>query len=43
MGFLPPSIYLQTLLVKSNIDIGMQDNIRKDAFYDQSILIIEKS
>lgn len=41
MGFLPPPMYLLSLLVKSNI--GMQDNIRKDAFYDQSILIIENS
>lgn len=38
MAFFPPPMYLLSLLVKSNI--GTQD-IRKNAFYEQSILIIE--
>lgn len=39
MAFFPPPMYLLSLLVTSNI--GTQDNIRKNAFYEQSILIIE--
>lgn len=39
MDFFPLPKYLLSLLVKSNI--GMQDNIRKDAFYELSISIID--